>query len=371
MPIYTYRNNWERTKLRVKLNSDWRNTAPYVYVNGAWKKAFRPVPPGLIIPYNGTTAPAGWSLFTAANGRFIVGAGKTYAVKSTGGTSSITTASSTTAGAHQGDYDYNIKTGSRNIRGGGQDTTGSHSHLVNFNYTPPYYGLTLIKANAELNRLPPKSIMFSDKTLPLLSMFTSGNGKLFSARNVIGSGGSNSIPALTSTYAGDHFHGSSLVGGGPDQYETDVKSAVGHTHSVAAFSVIPNLKRVLLSAWTNVSRDFDLEPGMYAFYESLTPPDGWALCDGNNGTLDLRDYFIEFGNENNHGTKTGNGTVSVPSIALSSITWYHTHRGTKPSARYTTTRHGWFEVPHGHTIPASSPTFLPPYYALSIITLKS
>lgn len=368
MPIYTYRNNWERTKLRVKLNSDWRNTAPYVYVNGAWKKAFRPVPPGLIVPYNGTTAPAGWSLFTAANGRFIVGAGKTYAVKSTGGTSSITTASSTSAGAHSGPT---FLTGRSSGSASGKYVAGSHSHLVSFNYTPPYYGLTLIKANTELNRLPSKSIMFSDKTLPL-SRFTNGDGKLFLAHSVIGAGGSNLIGATTSSSAGNHVHGDNEYAAYYERTYRDIISSVAHTHSTETFTITPNLKRALLSAWTNASKDFGLEPGMYAFYESLTPPDGWALCDGTNGTLDLRDYFIEFGNENNHGTKTGNGTIYMPNITLASITWNHGHSGNKVyGGSSSVTYHDFADAVHGHTIPASSPTFLPPYYALSIITLKS
>jgi len=367
MPIYSYRNNWERTELRVKLDNDWRGTTPYVYVNGVWKKAFRPVPPGLIVPYNGTTAPAGWSLFTAADNKFIVGAGGAYAVKSTGGGASIT-ASSTSAGAHSGPV---FKTGIGFGSARGMNVAGSHSHLVSFNYTPPYYGLTLIKANTELNRLPSKSIVFSDKTLPL-SRFTNGDGKLFLAHSVIGAGGSNLIGATTSSSAGNHVHGDkeySVYSSGPNW---NIISSVAHTHSTETFTITPNLKRALLSAWTNASKDFGLEPGMYAFYESLTPPDGWALCDGTNDTLDLRDYFIEFGNENNHGTKTGNGTIYMPNITLASITWRHRHsQNTVYGSSGAVTYHDFADAVHSHTIPASSPTFLPPYYALSIITLKS
>ncbi|HOA84226.1 MAG TPA: hypothetical protein PKN66_09755, partial [Thermodesulfovibrio thiophilus] len=74
MPIYSYKEGWKLTKLRVKLNNNWKSTASCVYINGVWKKALEAVPAGLIIPYNGTIAPSGWSLFTAANGRYVIGA---------------------------------------------------------------------------------------------------------------------------------------------------------------------------------------------------------------------------------------------------------------------------------------------------------
>ena len=32
--------------------------------------------------------------------------------------------------------------------------------------------------------------------------------------------------------------------------------------------------------------------GMIIAWNSVTPPSGWALCDGNNGTPDLRGRFI-------------------------------------------------------------------------------
>ena len=140
--------------------------------------------------------------FTAANERYIIGAGKTYAVKSTGGSSTIT-CTSTTTGAHTGDTAF---VGAYDRSYQGRDSRGAHCHSISFSYSPPYYGLTLIRANTELKSLPPKSVMFSDRTLPL-SRFTSGDGRLFSARKSIEKGGSNSISSQTSSSAGIHYHG--------------------------------------------------------------------------------------------------------------------------------------------------------------------
>jgi len=153
-----------------------------------------------------------------------------------------------------------------------------------------------------------------------------------------------------------------------ERYPQAVESGQ-HTHTVSGFTITPNFKRVLLSAWTNASENFDLMPGMYAFYESLTPPKGWALCDGTNNTLDLRDYFIEFGNENNHGTKTGDGTISPLVGQLNTVSWNHTHLEGSSSYSRQPCCHKSYSATHGHTFSLPS-SFLPPYYALSIITFK-
>ena len=365
MPIYSYKEGWKLTKLKVKLNNNWKSTASCVYINGVWKKALEAVPAGLIIPYNGTIAPSGWSLFTAANERYIIGAGKTYAVKSTGGSSTIT-CTSTTAGVHTGDTAF---VGAYDRSYQGRNSRGAHYHSISFSYSPPYYGLTLIRANTELKSLPPKSVMFSDRTLPLLRL-EDGDGRLFSARKSIKKGGSNSISSQTSSSAGTHYHGlrESRSYSSKEEYPEAVKSGE-HTHTVSDFTITPNFKRVLLSAWTNASENFDLMPGMYAFYESLTPPKGWALCDGTNNTLDLRDYFIEFGNENNHGTKTGDGTISPLVGQLNTVSWNHTHLEGNKSYSRRPCCHKSYSATHGHTFSLPS-SFLPPYYALSIITFK-
>ena len=365
MPIYSYKEGWKLTKLKVKLNNNWKSTASYVYINGVWKKALEAVPAGLIIPYNGTIAPSGWSLFTAANERYIIGAGKTYAVKSTGGSSTIT-CTSTTTGAHTGDTG---RVGMKDKSYQGRNYRGAHCHSISFSYSPPYYGLTLIRANTELESLPPKSVMFSDRTLPLLRL-EDGDGRLFSARKSIEKGGSNSISSQTSSSAGIHYHGLGKSRSyRADAGYTEAVESGQHTHTVSDFTITPNFKRVLLSAWTNASENFDLMPGMYAFYESLTPPKGWALCDGTNNTLDLRDYFIEFGNENNHGTKTGDGTISPLVGQLNTVSWNHTHlEGNKSYSRQPCC-HKSYSATHGHTFSLPS-SFLPPYYALSIITFK-
>jgi hypothetical protein len=356
---------------QVNVSGTWKQVNEiYVNVSGTWKQVYKRivVPAGLIIPYNGTSAPSGWSLFTDADGRFIIGAGKTYAVGATGGSTSITTAASDTQGVHTGSTASGF-VGSSNSANNfhGEKSAGGHTHTLTYNYTPPYYGLRLIKADSDLLFLPAKAVMFSGASLNGLTRFSSGDGKLFSPRSSIGAGGSNTISGFTSTSSGSHHHGSGKdygSYGGNRPY-----NAGAHTHPNTNFNITPNLYRALLSAWTNASSAFRLQPGMYAFYENTTPPDGWYLCDGSNGTLDLRDYFVEFADEDDDGTRTGDGTLTVPNITLTSVANTHDHFG--PGGRSSRCYHGSYSATHSHTITGTTPTFLPPYYALAIIQLAA
>ena len=45
------------------------------------------MPSGIIIPFTGASIPSGWTQFTAANTRGIIGAGSTYNAGATGGNS--------------------------------------------------------------------------------------------------------------------------------------------------------------------------------------------------------------------------------------------------------------------------------------------
>jgi len=117
-------------------------------------------------------------------------------------------------------------------------------------------------------------------------------------------------------------------------------------------------------------------------------PDGWILCDGNNGTPDLRERFIVGVSEvykvgttggsatHDHGGATGNHTLSTDEIPA------HTHgvnRNASPGSPggYGFPLHSYNSVfpfetratgggkAHSHDI--SENNHLPPYYALAFI----
>lgn len=93
-------------------------------------------------------------------------------------------------------------------------------------------------------------------------------------------------------------------------------------------------------------------------------PTGWALCDGNNGTPDLRDSFVVGAG----GVYPVGNTGGNPTHTHAFTTDGHTHQANAyppniissaaPDSHLTT------EVDTGTTDPTSN---LPPYYALAYI----
>jgi len=91
----------------------------------------------------------------------------------------------------------------------------------------------------------------------------------------------------------------------------------------------------------------DLPEGTVAMWQGSGVPEGWSLCDGSDGTPDLRDRFV-IGAGGSHGVgSTGGGPRSV-----SASTGKAKHHGSSGLTVVTS---------------VSSPSALPPYYALSYI----
>jgi len=138
---------------------------------------------GMILMWSGSiaTIPKGWSLCDGSNGtpdlrnRFIVGAGSTYSVGTTGGSNTVTlsttqipshthTASSASAGSHEHSYDHCVTSsgvgasgsfmyGVTGPRAFDTDSAGAHTHTITVNNSgggqshenrPPYYALAYI-----------------------------------------------------------------------------------------------------------------------------------------------------------------------------------------------------------------------------------
>ena len=88
-------------------------------------------------------------------------------------------------------------------------------------------------------------------------------------------------------------------------------------------------------------------------------PDGWALCDGNNGTPDLRARFV-LGAGAAHSTGERGGsketTLEIGNLPLTSYTF--THSGTSTGSGFTSMPAAQQPDPVNH---------MPPYYALCYI----
>jgi hypothetical protein len=330
------------------------------------------VPAGAIVPFNSTAAiPSGWNVWTSANGKYIVGAGSSYAVGANSAAGTKLTKTTNSSGDHSGSRLNKIGTGT--VNWAGNSYAGNHAHTLTMTYTPAYRQLILIKSNTTLPAFPIDAVVFSksDLSASLTNIF-SGANKLFKA-GASRAGAAASVVVNSVSLAGAHTHGTKSGTGtiqrGSGCYS--VPNAGNHNdHACTAVLNTDKVKKAILTAWSNAAQSFPPIPGVIAMYESTTPPPGWVLCDGNNGTVDLRNYFIYIGTTANHGTSSGNNTVRVD-ITIGESLWSHSHSVPVELAPGTSgySWHDKWTFPHSHDgkIISSSHAFVPAYYALVFI----
>jgi len=360
-----------------KINEIDASTISHIYNIEA---NFSVVPAGLIIPLNDTNVPNGWERFASADDKMIVGAGNSYGVNTSGGDYSLNISETTsTAGAHttsspyipiHGEYWGTL--GSSPNLGYGQTSGGDHSHTVSGSpdFIPLCNDLLLIKATQDLSILPANALLLSDGNVDASSLTNVlSDNRYIKSNSSIGQVGSLSVPCNYSN-AGNHWHLANKINYTHSGSQSVYSIAYDGSHSGSVnVNISESIKKVLISAWTNASNDFEILPNMIGMYESLTPPDGWILCDGNNGSPDLRDYFIGLttdGNENTTGVGDNTIDISCPSVNHSSS---HNHYGSNYTAYYhADTQHGTYSWSHSHTgFSDNDVSFLPEYYALSFI----
>ena len=110
--------------------------------------------------------------------------------------------------------------------------------------------------------------------------------------------------------------------------------------------------------------------GMIIMYNSATAPSGWYLCDGNNGTPDLRDRFIVGAGNNYSQGATGGATTDSISLSVSGNTSSSISHAYNFKAPYNNNGATASLNPHSHTFSGSGSATVdtvPPYYALTFI----
>ena len=81
-----------------------------------------------------------------------------------------------------------------------------------------------------------------------------------------------------------------------------LKNSSGKEKNIMPFTFSYNL---------NVTGYLNLFPkGSIVIYNDITAPNGWVICDGNNGTPDLRGRFVRMWNNNNTNFNQTNNTES-------------------------------------------------------------
>jgi hypothetical protein len=362
------------SKVHAKVSGAWKEVnGVYVRVSGVLKQVYQGItlPTGLIIPYYGGSAPSGWSLFASANDKYIIGAG-TKAVGATGG--SITVDGTTiTIGNHLGDAAQYSTFGESGVLHG-YTTEGNHAHTFSFTYAPNKRKLVLIKAGAGLSQLPANGIILTaEQAMAGLTQLFDSENRYLVAASAVGTEDDSTSKNVSSSTNGAHTHGSGTrwfatneQGG---EYDKPLHiSAGGHSHTVNVTSISANLLRVYLNAFYHASQAYDLADKMIGLWESLTPPQNWVLCDGNNGTPNLNDAVAMFGPKASGGSRTGDNTLSYNYSAAAEAG--HIHDGsTVYNSGFGTSYHP-NSISMGAHSGSGSPAFAPPYYALAFIMFK-
>ncbi|MBC7953126.1 MAG: hypothetical protein H7Z12_15070 [Rhodospirillaceae bacterium] len=352
-----------------------------------------PVPAGVIVAYEGAVAsiPAGWHLCNGTNGtpdlsdRFVIGADATHAVGMAGGGNAIT-ATCSTDGAHSGPASSKIETAGETASGiGGTLISGGHAHalIATVDWVPPHYTLVYIKAVLE-TVLPAGAVVWSVDAAAPAGWSVQANAKGRFIRGVGDdtrqSGGAGTATyALASAIAGSHTHKNATTGldygGGQASYSVPARGEHVHADTPGSVSVPQPPYLALLCIRSTVTGK--VKTRMVMAYDGVAAsiPTGWRLCDGTNGTPDLRGR-LPLGSDPDTGLAIGavggsEGTVSITG-AIAAVTITHNHwqasggQDDQPMGGY----HDDYIWTHGHTY---SGTITPraKWYAAHFITPAS
>jgi len=340
------------------------------------------VPVGLIAVLSGSTVPTGWADYTAADGRYVVGAGSTYAVAATGGSASVSFSGNVaTGGEHIGSLNLPIPATNNTVFSGSDakhrsEILGGHVHTISV-------GATTVNPLRRRNRLVQKtgsdgvSIPAAVRLFGLDNLIhevatriTTFAGRLLMADSTTANAGGSTTAAANATTgstAYEHTHTNNLyVWNDLDftqGFMTPAFTGAAHTH-IAGGSITVNPTRRTVSLF-GAGGDWAVRPGVIGMWAGSIGalPTDWVLCNGSNGTPDLRNRFIEF-NGSGASAAAGNNTATYTGTTDSHS---HNHTGSTYSAARTMsyTSHT-DDVAHNHNVSLSASCTLP-YFALAFI----
>ena len=349
-------------------------TSPYVYA----------IPADTVIFYNGTYSAAvdGWDIYTDAANKFIVGTATQGEIATTAAASGSTIAAATglgTAGAHYGSS-VNA-TGGAGTADSNLVTAGDHTHTVTpssitltTELKPISTTITMLRTATEQRFFPANTIHINDTNL------VGGTQKLAATSNRYISGGSsvtdNAATTHTPTFtvsnysSGSHNHlqyvgvsGTQRSGAttGASQSAYVGASSTSHSHVLTGSASITALKGKLLKLWVAASRQLPKSATVVMYCGNLSLlPSYWKVCDGTNGTIDMRGYFIGYATSSGtaHGTVTSESTTYAttnPTAASDNFTHAHFTLSTSIYS-FLYIPHASTSFPHTHTVSGASLT---------------
>ena len=341
------------------------------------------LPDAAILMFDETTLPSGYADFTAANGKYIMGAGGTYAAGATGGSAATGALSGTTStnGAHPTEGTLFPANQSGGLDSGYNytdvaDTSADHSH----SWSAPSVTMDLLRRRQRLAKrsgssatIPATMLVFGIPGLshPDVARITANNGRLIMADSVNANAGS-ATTAITVTIASAnmaHKHYDKASGSiqaisyNPSSYQGSGELNWTHTHTVASSSIAAAVKRRKLALYGGVT-DYPVLAGMIVLYEGAVPA-GWTLCDGSAGAPDMRDFMVEIAATGQEGVSAGNNTVAAS--GLTSL-YGHSHAIGAELGSYHKENSIYHSdtIYHRHTV-SGSQSYTPPWYGLKFI----
>lgn len=339
------------------------------------KVAMDPIyfPTDSIVPYYGAAPTlSDWDVYTAANGYNIMGTTTSGAAGTTAaGTAPVTLTSLGTTGAHTGTVTYrtggSTTTVGTNAPNNNNTSAGNHAHSgsATFSNIRAQSSLvTLLKANKNTRILPPGAIAFRNAAVGSygnrFKPVTNQNNTNYFQGSL--SGGTTTTPvtsqvvSVNSSTSGAHVHHTNtrngLVGSG---YGLLVSSG-NHNHPLDVTltqSILNNT--AILHAWQTATEMVPETDVVIMYVGNLANlPTFWKLCDGNNGTINMHNYYAAFDpTDDNISWYTIRNNNASASAAILSNSATHTHgSGTAYGAGYTG-YHGSQAWDHTHTVSTS------------------
>ncbi len=339
------------------------------------------LPPNAIIAFigNHSAIPAGWSRFTSLDNKYPKGAADGFDPGDTGGAATHTH----TSPSHTHTANHHTHTGytdrfypSPDGTSAGNRTNGDHVHgsititatsgsaadAINYGAAsndPPYYTVIFMKATG-YQPIPQNGMILSESTSRLgLTFHTASAGKYWKGADTAANPGSTG-GAYTNSHdiahghTGSHTHTGYTSGTGDNTRGNDGNENANnnnHYHDIglnaasdtlatnsettgdmlgASGENIEPVYKTLNGFYNNAAAAKGVMVGDVVLWSGLLEdiPVGWVLCDGTNGTPDMRSRFLKHNASAGASVTGGSNTHSHPATTHShSVGGTHTHPG--------------------------------------------
>ena len=330
------------------------------------------IPAGAITPFFSTgTLPSGWVAF-GDHAYYLRGTDmSSMSIGNTGGgltgTVVVPSVGNHAGSSFAGKFGYAGSGSAASLNG---YYAGGHGHTVPLsgNARPSDQVARLIKAASNRLVLPRYSRSFAG-TESLSGMsevsgterFTyidSSGGTVAADRAIV------STDSGVSSAVGNHTHLTKTASSSGSGTTRNTNDAGAHSHSsVVMTNITFDQYRTYVRAFEAALADVTPQNGMIFGWESAIIPDGYALCDGTKGTVDLSDRFIVIDDAQTPGTQAGTGVIR--GTVSTNVAGSHNHYGSSVTKAAVTSYHS-NNVSHSHAGAFSIAKTIP-YYELAFI----